>query len=451
MDSITLENFRCFGAPQTARLAPLTLLVGENSAGKTSFLALVRALWDVAIGQRIPNFREPPYDLGSFREVAHERGARAGRASFFKVGFLDDRAAHTILFAEQNTAPYPVARRFQAAAGSAAEGSWVEVSAPVNGQGVMKVHVRGKERVYALTDLPLRDDIALVPLSFYLNDVAWQQSRRDHAMTTLIEGKKPGREDYDRINELASVIMRIVFREFDAVRPFASAPVRSKPLRTYDPSRPARDAEGENTPSYLADLFRSNQPAWTSLKKRLEQFGEDSGLFNEITIKSFGNTGGSPFQVQVRKYGNGLKGPWRNIVDVGYGVSQALPIIVDLFRENMPYISLLQQPEVHLHPSAQAALGSLLCAVAERQATPHQRRQLIVETHSDYIIDRVRMDVRDKKTNLKPEDVSILFFERTGLDVTIHSLGVDEQGNVLNAPQGYRQFFLDELNRSVGL
>ena len=44
MHAITIENFRCFGEKQTARLAPLTLLVGENSTGKTSFLALFRSL-----------------------------------------------------------------------------------------------------------------------------------------------------------------------------------------------------------------------------------------------------------------------------------------------------------------------------------------------------------------------------------------------------------------------
>ena len=48
MHAITIENFRCFREKQTARLAPLTLLVGENSTGKTSFLALLRALGDLA-------------------------------------------------------------------------------------------------------------------------------------------------------------------------------------------------------------------------------------------------------------------------------------------------------------------------------------------------------------------------------------------------------------------
>ena len=87
MDEITLKNFRCFREEQTARLAPLTLLVGENSTGKTSFLAMIRALWDVAYRRTDPDFKEEPYDLGSFDEIAHHRGGRGGRAETFEAGF----------------------------------------------------------------------------------------------------------------------------------------------------------------------------------------------------------------------------------------------------------------------------------------------------------------------------------------------------------------------------
>ena len=87
MKKIALENFRCFRNKQDVRLAPLTLIVGENSTGKTSFMALIRALWDVAYGNRVPDFKEDPYDLGSFDEIAHHRGAKGGRADTFKAGF----------------------------------------------------------------------------------------------------------------------------------------------------------------------------------------------------------------------------------------------------------------------------------------------------------------------------------------------------------------------------
>ena len=84
---ITLRDFRCFRERQAAPLAPLTLLVGENSTGKTSFLAAVQAVWDAAHGSREPDFRKPPYDLGSFPEIVHRRGGRTDGADSFSIGF----------------------------------------------------------------------------------------------------------------------------------------------------------------------------------------------------------------------------------------------------------------------------------------------------------------------------------------------------------------------------
>lgn len=236
---------------------------------------------------------------------------------------------------------------------------------------------------------------------------------------------------------------------FDALsaeqRPFASAPVRSKPRRTYDPSRPGRDPEGETIPMYLSTAFFEDKKSWKALKAALERFGREAGLFDEIAVKPLGKRGSEPFQMHVRKFGGRAKGPLRNLIDVGYGVSQVLPVITELFRDDTTPMFLLQQPEVHLHPSAQAALGSLFCEITG------PGRQIVVETHSDHLLDRVRLDVRDRKTKLKPDDVSILFFERGDLDVRIHSLRLDAEGNVLGAPPSYRRFFLDETRRSLRL
>ncbi len=201
---------------------------------------------------------------------------------------------------------------------------------------------------------------------------------------------------------------------------------------------------------YLANLFTEGEKTWLSLKNRLEHFGKAAGLFDEITIKQLGKKGSEPFQVQVRKFEGRRKGPLRNLIDVGYGVSQVLPVITELLlldrrRRLAPRLFLLQQPEVHLHPSAQAALGTLFCEVAS------SGQQLVVETHSDHLLDRVRMEVRDGTTELKPDDVSILFFERDGLEVNIHSLSIDEDGNIEGQPDNYRKFFMDEIRRSLGL
>jgi hypothetical protein len=61
------------------------------------------------------------------------------------------------------------------------------------------------------------------------------------------------------------------------------------------------------------------------------------------------------------------------------------------------------------------------------------------------------MDVRDQTTGLKPEDVSILYFEPGDLNVKIHSIRIDQAGNVLDAPLSYGKFFMAETRRSIGL
>jgi predicted ATPase len=126
-----------------------------------------------------------------------------------------------------------------------------------------------------------------------------------------------------------------------------------------------------------------------------------------------------------------------NLTDVGYGVSQSLPIIVQSILRSGSDFLLLQQPEVHLHPRAQAALGSFFV----RQVAKNNRR-FVIETHSDYLLDRVRQEIASGF--LMPHQVSILFFDKPGLETTIHHLSLDENGNILDAPPFYRRFFLEE-------
>ena len=459
MDQITLKNFRCFRDHEPARLAPLTLLVGENSTGKTSFMAMIRALWDVAHRQRVPDFKEPPYDLGSFDEIAHFRGGRAGRADKFEAGFRvvpaysrGKRRARTnrqpyhfnVIFEKRGTAPSPMnVRLFR-------EKVWIEDSFKRQARETKFGTPRGSWKFCTkYADRWDIDDIQIWPRLF--SPMSRRRAGHQDSETEIIASQgseKPTDKDWQLIEELIDAYRSSAY-EYSRNWPYANAPVRSKPRRTYDPSPAILDPEGKNVPMLLASLYFRKESEWKELKNALENFGKRAGLFDEISIKPLGKRDSEPFQMQVRKFGGKAKGPWRNLIDVGYGVSQVLPVVTDLFRSPTPPMFLLQQPEVHLHPSAQAALGSLFCEVIR------PGRQLVVETHSDHLLDRVRMDVRDNisgnKTGLKPDDVSILFFERSGLDVHIHSLRIDEEGNIADAPQSYRKFFMEETTRSLGL
>ena len=439
MDSITLQNYRCFREEQTARLAPLTLLVGENSTGKTSFLALVRALWDIAFQNNVPNFQEEPYNLGAFRDITHKRSSPGGQADSFEAGFeyhRPQRARNRRLegvsfratFEDRRGSPFPVTRSLYR------RDAWLEAHDKEDGGHLLRFGTgKSNEEYSAESNILSRDDDNLVSFRQMFWDIN-RGSRSDEPST-------PNEKEIEDLVSSLSIPPSNLVRE----RPFASAPVRTRPRRTYDPTRPSRDPEGEYIPTYLASEFHRGQTSWKELKSALEQFGQNSGLFDEINVKSLGKTEGTPFQLEVRKFGKRTKGPPRNLIDVGYGVSQALPILTELLRPDSSAMFLLQQPEVHLHPMAQAALGSLFCSIAR------PNRQLIVETHSDYIIDRVRMDIRDKKSPLKPEDVSILYFEPGELEVNIRSIRLDDMGNVLDAPPGYGQFFMEEVRRSVGM
>ncbi|HUZ75304.1 MAG TPA: AAA family ATPase [Stellaceae bacterium] len=131
-------------------------------------------------------------------------------------------------------------------------------------------------------------------------------------------------------------------------------------------------------PLEMARQKISSPAEWDGVHQRLKNFGQRSGLFEDIDIRLLGKRDGDPFQVTVR--GNG---PPFNLVDVGYGVSQALPIIYQLEQSRQHDTFLLQQPEVHLHPRAQAELGSVIARLSKQRSAS----LFMVETHSDYIID----------------------------------------------------------------
>jgi predicted ATPase len=100
----------------------------------------------------------------------------------------------------------------------------------------------------------------------------------------------------------------------------------------------------------------------------------------------------------------------------------------------------LQQPEVHLHPKAQAALGTFFVDLIAGTS-----RTLAVETHSDYLVDRVRQEVA--RGRISSDDVLILFFDKPKSETAVHPIQLDEHGNVLDPPPAYREFFLhEELN-----
>ena len=101
------------------------------------------------------------------------------------------------------------------------------------------------------------------------------------------------------------------------------------------------------------------------------------------------------------------------------------------------------QPELHLDLRAQGELGSLIGRLA------YEGWPQVVETHSDYIVTRVMIDIRDDEERLKADDVSTLYFERDGKgNSRIFSIWYDDMANLYGQPPTYRQWTMVETHGS---
>jgi hypothetical protein len=172
---------------------------------------------------------------------------------------------------------------------------------------------------------------------------------------------------------------------------------------------------------------------------------EPKRTYDELALEfssegSFGRGANPRFELDIVLDGRAL-----NILNVGYGVSQSLPIIVELLARDKGTWFAIQEPEIHLHPRAQAALGDVLFEMA---AIDH--KGFLVETHSDYAIDRFRMNYKNGRSD-KP-DSQILFFERRDKHNVVTPLIIGKSGELpADQPDSYRQFFIREQMDLLGI
>ncbi len=411
---LTIEGVRCFATPQQAIVRPLTLLVGENSAGKTTFLALCETVSSMLEGySQHTSFNEPPFSPGAFEQIASYMGGRAGRVREFSLAADFEDASVRAVFASEAEQPTMKSWHF--------EYGPRKMMVERNQDGGIRIEFRSLSKRAAIT-LPREEDIfgrpGGVPFGALL-----QYAFRRHS-EPFVEAS----ESFEIDEQLRRI------RQAFGQRPYAFAPIRASPRRTYEPTGTEPDPEGSHIPMLMARLASQAEPLeWEALQSSLDRFGSSSGLFQHIDVLRNGKRESDPFQIGIKG-----TGPFVNLVDVGYGVNQVLPLLVDsLQRLKVNDLFLVQQPEVHLHPRAQAELGTFFASLANKT------RRFVVETHSEYLLDRVRMEVRSGK-HIRAEDVSILYFERDKNGAHIHNIELDSVGSVVNPPPGYRQFFLDE-------
>ena len=436
-EEFIIGNVRCFAGLQRVPLRPVTLLVGENSTGKTTFLGCYRALRRLLTpaiifpkARALPRFNAPPFFMGAFDDIVRrENGRHADKQRAFDLGAKIARwplgeksfdATYSFRESGAEAAPAAISFVFQ-------DGKKLKVRQGGNATEIVgpNLVLRGKNADIISTLWDTLSSLAGLRHSWPPDDVI--------AVNRLQEFLEARLGDWHTQNHHVPGIVGDVH---------SIAPVRSRPERTYDPA--PRIPEQEDHICLMADLYRTRRSEWDFLEKRLAAFGELSGMFSAVKVKALGRRVSAPFQLEVK-----TAGAMANIADVGYGVSQALPLLTQIIRETQLKnwgTFLLQQPEIHLHPQAQAALGTFLVHAARKDG-----HAFLIETHSDFIVDRVCTHVA--KGEIAADDVALLYFEKqkSGGAVKIHRIELNRNGEPVAVPKGYRDFFLRETERVLGL
>ena len=138
------------------------------------------------------------------------------------------------------------------------------------------------------------------------------------------------------------------------------------------------------------------------------------------------------YEFLVRKYKGG---PEVHLTDVGFGVSQVLPVLILCYYVPEGSILILEQPEAHLHPKVQSELADLLIEVVK-----NRRLQIILESHSEHLL--IRLMRRIAEEQISADDTAFYFCEMNEGTSEIERLNVDDYGNITNWPQN---FFGDEM------
>ena len=176
------------------------------------------------------------------------------------------------------------------------------------------------------------------------------------------------------------------------------SPLRAHPQRYYllDEANINTSLNTQSGTS-LAEILKKN----TQINSRVNTWLKKFGL--KVTVKEF-----KDIIHNIKIHQNDLD---LDITDVGFGISQVLPILVQGFMSNNRSLTLIEQPEIHLHPKMQADLADLFIDIVKLAADKKGKikKSLLIETHSEYLLKRLRRRISEGK--LSSKDIAIYFIE----------------------------------------
>ena len=372
---IELSNFKCFKETEI-NFGKITLLTGANSSGKSSLISALLTMFQTA---DFPFYLSPNgnlISLGNYRNMVSEYDV----SQQVKIDF-------TIKTEHKKTWNF--------------ETKWE--NNPING-------------LPTLHSLDFFDDACTLKIykenEKYILDVFSEKeefSTLDEVKETLVNGTAQKRK----------VMPKFLNFDFPKDLPFNFIhSYRANPQRNYlqIPKAGKIQPNGVGFENQIIEWEETNSPKIKELVAILSKIGLLYGLQST-------KIGDGMFDIKIQTKQNGVLS---SMVDVGYGVSKLLPIIVaDLQLPNHSLLAI-SEPEIDLHPSIQANFANYIFEQTKKG------KKYIIETHSEYIINRLRLLI--SRGELPENEIKTYFFSNNGRETKTYSIDLKKDGQIQNAP-----------------
>ena len=384
------QNFKSWMDSGAMKLAPLTGFFGANNSGKTSLLQILLLLKQT-VERESSNWDEALWfgdagalvNLRNFDSIVHQHDA--GRTLRMDVAF---------------TAPQTGSRM-------------VTFSTDI-----VKQH--GDVRVEGLTYTSNSGQVGLKWSPQGHRNIVNDQPTTIYRCHGVVDHSSPP----SRL-KTCQLALEAQFARVHHIASYRSPPHHTYPWGGEHPENVGQ--HGEHTIPILLSGRINLRSIENDILKRLQELE----LIDSYDIRST-SASGREYEILVKQYESGTAVP---LTDVGFGVSQVLPVLTECYFADEGSTLILEQPEAHLHPKVQAELADVLIDVVK-----NRNIQIILESHSEHLLHRLQRRIAEEE--LLADDTAFYFCKIEYGMSRSERLKVDEYGNILNWP---KDFFGDDV------
>jgi predicted ATPase len=509
LTKLFIENFQSLMFPQSIRLAPLTLIVGANSSGKSSISRALR-LFQQSFEHNELHFAGERADLTSFKTAVSQQDT----ANEIKFGLNIESStrstgeSYELIFKSSNLSFTISGEKSAQISGFSGGGEFLlrerghsdsdnigggvlsfEAVRPRSNSKYLKLSFSvasgeeylnrffedmnsGKDQHFPLTDerAPENPDGLLL-----LDGEAARNSANWNGIPVKMQGMRPEVSIHPDVAsrpqttgmDVTNHLMKIVNRTFLFVSDIVSEMLSVAPLRSII-SGPTNKPVGKHSLSSTGDnvqqvLLAMDEEAFNKVSGLLEKLTRGKYKIIKLEFRSDHANMGDFSQVALLDLSNGDQIPVL-FQDAGVGISQVLPILVAILRSpllppkptrfgsrqrGLSRLTFIEQPELHLHPEMQADLADLLIDAVKpgkkRDGNLIRHSQILVETHSESMIMRIQKRIREGK--LDPSDVAIIGVDKfAGGGSLAQEYRISSEGQLVDElPRDFSTLRLNEL------